>query len=119
MNPHRSRWLLRLAIVLVLGLLALFWAVGEHTRTLTIENRSEQAIAELKITLGGQTRAFQNVKANDRVTVPCQARGDDRFTVEGQLVNDTRIRANGRIGDSLDFVLLPGGQLVPRKKASP
>ena len=117
MNPTRSRWLLRLAVVLIVGLLALFWAIGEHTRTLTIENRSEQSIPEMKLSIAGQVRTFQNVKAGEQVTMPCPARGDDRFTVEGRLADDTRIRANGRIGDSLDFLLLPGGLLQPRPKA--
>lgn len=117
MNPGRSRWLLRLAVVLVVGLLALFWAVGQRTRTLTIENRSEQS-AELTITIGGQTRTFQNVKAGEQVNVPCQARDGDPFTVEGRLAGDTRIHFFGRIGENLDFVLPPGGQLQPRRKAS-
>jgi hypothetical protein len=119
MNPHRNRWLLRLTVVFVVALLALFWAVGEHTRTLTIENRTEQSIAELNVSIGGQTQTFQNVKAGEQMTAQCPARGDDRFTVEGRLADGTRIRANGRIGDNLDFVLLPGGQLQPRRKGSP
>ncbi|HTU21120.1 MAG TPA: hypothetical protein VMG10_23910 [Gemmataceae bacterium] len=118
MNPRRNRWLLRLAVVLVVGILALFWAVGERTRTLTIENLAQQPISELKITVGAQTRTFQDVEVGKKVTVPCQVRGDERFTVEGRLTDDTRIRANGRIGDNVDYVLLPGGSLEPRRKAS-
>ncbi|MGH7172333.1 MAG: hypothetical protein ACRELG_18810 [Gemmataceae bacterium] len=118
MNPGRSRWLLRLGVVLIVGLLALFWAVGQHTRTLTIENRSEQSIPELKISLGDQVRTFHNVKAGEQVTAPCPARAADRFTVKGRLANGNLILANGRIGDSLDFVLLPGGLLQERRKAS-
>lgn len=116
MNPGRQRWLLRLAVVILIGLLALFWAVGQRTRSLTIENRSEQSIPELNISLAGQTQTFQDVKAGAEVTVPCSARGADRFTVEGRLADGTRLRANGRIGDSLHFFLLPGGQLQPRRK---
>jgi hypothetical protein len=118
MNPRRNRWLLRLAVVLLVGLIALFWAVSERTRSLTIENRSEQSIPVLNITIAGQTKTFQNVKAGDEVTVPCSARGDDRFTVDGQLADGTRIRANGPIGDSPHFLLLPGGQLELRRKGS-
>ena len=117
MNPLRSRWLLRLAVVLIVGLLALFWAVGQP-RTMTVENRSEQSIPELKISIGDQTRTFQNVKAGDRVTVPCSARGGEQVTVKGRLANGTIIRYNGRIGDNLDYVLLPGGLLEPRRKDS-
>jgi hypothetical protein len=118
MNPRRSRWLLRLAIVPVIALLALFWAVRQQTHSLTIENRSEQSIDELNVSIGGQTQKFQNVKAGDRVTAQCPARGEDRFTVEGKLANDTRIRLSGLIRDSLDFVLLPNGTLEEHRKDS-
>jgi hypothetical protein len=116
MNPHGKRWLIRLAILLIVGLIALFWSVGQLSRTLTIENRSEQSIAELKITISGQARTFANVKAGAEVSAPCPASGDGRFTVEGKLADGTRLRANGRIGDNLYFFLLPGGQLQPRGK---
>lgn len=117
MNPGRSRWLLRLAVVLVVGLLALFWAVGQRSRTLMIENLSEQS-AELKISVASQPPTYQNLKAGEQLNVPCQARDGDRLTVEGHLSSDTRIHFYGRIGDNLDFVLLPGGQLQPRRKTS-
>ena len=118
MNPLRSRWLLRLAVVLVVGLLALFWAVSQHTRTLKIENRSGQSVPELKIMIGDQTRTFHDVKVGEQVTVPCSAHGDDRFSVDGHLADDSRIRANIPVRDSLDFVLLPGGDLQQRRKGS-
>lgn len=119
MNPGRQRWLLRLAVVLLVGLVALFWAVGQRSRILTIENRSEQSIPELNITIANQIKKFQNVKAGEEVSAPCPPRGEDRFSVDGRLADGTRLRANGRIGDSLHFLLLPGGQLQPRRKGSP
>lgn len=119
MNPGRQRGLLRLAVVLLVGLAALFWAIGQRSRTLTIENRSEQSIPELNVTIAGQTQTFHNVKAGEEVAAPCPPRGDDRFSVDGRLADGTRLRANGRIGDSLHFLLLPGGQLQPRRKGSP
>lgn len=118
MNPNRSRWWFRLAIVLLVGLLALFWAVSQNTRTLKIENRSEQSIPELKITVGGQSQTFKNVARGGQVTVPCPAGGDDHFTVDGRLADDSRIRANGPIREGLDFLLLPDGSLLPRPKSS-
>lgn len=116
MNPSRKRWLIRLAILLIVGLIALFWSVGQRSRNLTIENRSEQSIAELKITIAGQTKTFQNVKAGAEVSAPCPAQGDALFTVEGKLADGSLVRVNGRIGDSLYFFLLPGGLLQPRGK---
>ncbi len=116
MNPNYKRWLIRLAVVLIVGLAGLLWSVRQQDRTLTIENRSEQSIAELNITIASQTKTFQNVKAGDQVSAPCPARGDDRFTIEGRLSDGTRVRANGRINESLYFFLLPDGQLQRRGK---
>ena len=118
MNPGRSRWLFRLAIVLIVGLLGLFWAVSHRTYSLTIENHSGQPIAEVSVSIGGQKQTFHDVKAKAKVTAECPARGDDQFIVEGQLADKTRIRANGPVGENLDFILLPGGDLQPRRKDS-
>ncbi len=119
MVPGRQRWLLRLAVVLLVGLVALFWAVGQRSRILTIENRSQQSIPELNITIAGQTKKFQNVKAGAEVSAPCPSGAEDRFTVDGRLADGTLLRSNGRIGDSLHFLLLPNGDLQPRPKGSP
>lgn len=119
MNPRRSRWLLRLAVVPVLALLGLFWAVSHQTPSLTIENRSNQSIAELNVSIGGQTQKFQNVEANKKVTAQCPARGEKLFTVDGQLADKVRIfRVNGRIDNDLYFILLPDGRLEERRKDS-
>jgi hypothetical protein len=116
MNPSHKRWLVRLAVVLIVGLVALFWTVREQDRTLTIENRSQQSIVELKITISGQSTTFQDVKSGAKVLVPCPASGDGMFTVEGKLADGTRPRATGRIDDNMYFFLLPGGQLQQRGK---
>ncbi len=91
MIPGRQRWLLRLAVVLLVGLVALFWAVGQRSRTLTIENRSQQSIPELNITIAGQTKKFRNVKAGDEVSASCPSGGGDRFRVDGRLADGTRL----------------------------
>jgi hypothetical protein len=114
MNPNHKRWIIRIAVVLIVGLAGLYWSVREQGRTLTIENRSEQSIAELKITISGQSTTFQDVKAGAQVFAPCPASGDGLFSVEGKLADGTRVRANGRIADSLYLFLLPGGQLQQR-----
>src|SRR5262249_50688687 len=116
-RSNKKRWILRLTVVLIVGLVALVWSLREHGRTITILNRSEQAIAELSITIAGQTQTFQNVKLGDEITDPCPARGDDRYTIEGRLANGNRVRSSGRIDDNLDFILIPGGQLERRSKA--
>jgi hypothetical protein len=116
MNPSYKRWLIRLAVVLIVGLAALLWSVRQQDRTLTIENRSGQSITQLKITISGQSKTFQDVKAGEVVSAPCPASGDGLFNVEGELADGTRPRAKGRIDDNLYLILLPGGQLQQRGK---
>jgi hypothetical protein len=117
MNPGRKRWLIRLAVLLILGLIALFWSVGKMERNLTIENRSQQSIAELKITIAGEVKTFQNIKAGDEVSTPCPASDQVLpFTVEGKFADGSLFRFTGQIRESLSFLLLPGGQFQPRPK---
>jgi hypothetical protein len=116
MNRGRWRWLLRLAIASIASLIVLLLAFGGRTRNLTVENRSRQSIAELNITVGGRSKRFENVREDAEVTAPFSWGGDDRFQVEGRLANGTRVRANGRLGDTRRFLLLPGGLLQPQQK---
>jgi hypothetical protein len=117
-NNGRSRWLIRLGIVLLLALAALLWAIATRRPSLEIENRSEQSIAVLRVTIAGQTRTFENVSSGAQVAMPCPSRGEEVFRIEGKLADGTRIRANGRIADDLHPLLLPGGELQPRRKGS-
>ena len=114
----RSRWLIRLGIVLLLALGALLWVFVVRRPTLEIENRSEQSVATLTITIGGQIHTFENVPAGGRMAVSSPNRSEERFTIQGRLADKTRIFATGRIGDDMQFLLLPGGQLEPRRKRS-
>jgi hypothetical protein len=118
MNARYSRWLLRLVVVLIVGLVGVFWAVTQRTHSLKIENRSEQPIAEVNVSIGGQTQTFHNVKVGEQLTAEGPARGDELFTIDGQLADTTRIHASGRITEDLDFVLLPDRQLQQRPKKS-
>lgn len=118
MNPGRKRWLLRLAVVILAGLAALLWFSGQRSRDLAVENRSGQSITSLQITVAGQTNTFRNVANGNRVTAPFQARDEDPFRLEGRLADDTRIRATGMLGERTHFVVLPGGEIAP-KRAGP
>jgi hypothetical protein len=115
---RRPRWLVRLAVVLLVALAALFWTIVMQRASLEIENRSEQSIAELHVTIAGQTSDYQNVPAGASVSVPSPVRGEAAVRVTGKLANDTRIFFQGRMSDSLHFILLPGGQLEPRRKGT-
>lgn len=118
MNPGRKRWLLRLAIVILAGLAALLWFSGQRSRDLAVENRSGQPIASLQITVAGQTNTFRDVADGDRVTAAYQARDDDPCRMNGRLADGSLIRYSGMLGERTQFLVLPGGQITP-KKASP
>src|SRR4051794_19955656 len=101
MNPRYSRWVLRLGVVLIVGLAGLFWAVSHRSHSLTIENQSQQSIAEVTVTIGGQTQSFHDLKAGERLTAEGPGSGDDQFAVKGELADGKLIRANGRVSDHL------------------
>jgi hypothetical protein len=112
MDRNRRRWVLRLAAVLVAGLAALLWATGQPARdVLTVENRSGQVLAQLRVTVAGQTSTFQNVPAGGSVSAPFRIRADDHFAVEGRLADGTMVRSNGMAGEQARLIVLPGGEI--------
>jgi hypothetical protein len=117
MNRGRVRWLLRLAALLVAGLAVLLWATGRRSSLLTVENRSGQSIAFLRITIAGETKSFNDVPSGTEVTAPFQVRSDDRFTLEGRLEDGTMVRGHfgyvlqGLTRESVHFLVLPGGEI--------
>jgi hypothetical protein len=116
MDRSRYRWVLRLAIVLVLGLIALLWTLSQRGRTLSIENHAEQPITTLQITLGGDTFTFKDVASRAEVTATSKGHGEVSWSVEGKLANGSLIRGNGKIKDSLQLLLLPDGNLQEKPK---
>ena len=118
MDQGRKRWLIRLAVVIVVGVAGLWWTMNERTETLTIENHSGQTADLLEVTIAGQTCSFRKVAAHATVNAPCKVKEGDPFLVNGRLADGTHIRVSGRIGDSLHFQLLPGGEVKfrPRSK---
>ena len=116
-RPARSRWLFRLAVVLVGGLALLAWASRERAlNPLTVENRSGQPIPLLKITVGGETSTFKDVPPGAKVTTPFQIKGAEPFGVEGRLADGTLIRGHGKSGEQVGLlVILPGGQTLFRQ----
>jgi hypothetical protein len=115
MKLGRKRWLVRMAIVLIAALAALLWFVGERPHDLSVENHSGQPIASLKITVAGQTSTFRDVKDGTEVSAPYRARNGDHCSMEGQLADGTRIRFMGAIGERMQFLVLPGGQIAQKK----
>jgi hypothetical protein len=107
----RTRWLLRVAVLLAAGLVGLLWVVRRQSENrLTVENRSSQAIAYLQVTVAGKASTFRDVPPGAEVAVPLGGKAEDQFAVEGQLADGTRIRGRGVAGERATLVVLPGGQ---------
>jgi hypothetical protein len=112
------RWALRLAILPVFGIGLLIWANREKTpNLLTVENRSEQTIAVLKVTASGQTKNLGQVAAGAEVKAPQPLQEDEAFVVEGKLADGTIIRHSGMCGERPRLVVLPGGHIIVRPSA--
>lgn len=119
MNPTRKRTLLRVAIVLVIGLGFLVFALGHRTREFVVENHSGERIDRLSVTVAGETSNFQDVSVEGQVTGTFKTGNDDRFTLDGRLADGTRIHASGKAGENFHFLILPGGdvRIRPSKNA--
>ncbi len=113
MNRGRSRWLLRLALPLVVGVGALAWlALRGDEVLLTVENHSGQLLQSLEIKAGRQTIALTDVATGTEKAVALPGRG--RFEVAGRLADGTLIRGSFGPFDSSSarrarLVILPEG----------
>jgi hypothetical protein len=120
MERRRSRWLLRIGVVLVVGLALLIWAIHEQSQDLlTIENRSGQPITLLRVTIAGESKTFKDVAKETAVTAPLGGKGDAGFVVEGQLADGTRIRGQFLKGGGRRLLVLPEGRLELGKAGRP
>jgi len=121
MMRSRNRWLLRLAAVLVAGLIVLLWYRGDETQNvqnvLTVENRSGQSITLLKVTSAGETRSFRDVAPGATVTDP-MTRKQDRFKLEFSFADGSKTNFVYVPADKTDpnLIALPKGEIVVRPK---
>jgi hypothetical protein len=116
MNPGRSRWLFRIAILLVLVLAFLLWfSRQQEQNVLTVENRSGQAVAWLQVTVGGTTNKLPELANGADAPAGLRAGGDERFAVTGELKDGTRISGRGTLGERATIIILPGGQIQIRQ----
>jgi hypothetical protein len=103
-------------LVLIVALGGLVWVLREQSqRQLTVENRSGQSIAELRVTVAQETVTFRNVPAGKDVSTPLGSSGHVPFTVEGQLADGTVIKSSGHLEEDLHCIVLPGGGIQFRK----
>lgn len=110
----RYRWTLRLAVMFAAGAGALAWLyISRPPEGLSIENRSGQTIAKLRVTLGGQTMNFRSVASGATVSAPWGEGAAKQFVLEGELADGTLLRGRGTIGEVPRLIVLPGGQVLP------
>jgi hypothetical protein len=90
---NRKRWLVRIALVAVLGVAMLAWSLSQRTEPrLTIENRSKLPIKQLRVTVDNHTQTFTKVVDGGELTVPLGTRSDTECLVEGELGDGSIIR---------------------------
>ena len=123
MNRSRFRWLLRLSVLPILAMIFLLWSMyagGE--RSAVIENHSGQAIAELQLTLAGETRTFKQIASQGRVTFPLKGKDNDTLIMKGTFANGELLRAQvgfkalskNVAGGRVLLLVLPNGGIVVR-----
>jgi hypothetical protein len=114
-NRGPYRWPIRIVAVLLVGLGLYAWFTRDRAANgLTIENRSQQPISVLRVTVAGQRNVYQNVPSGGSVTAPAGGEGGDRFALDGQLADGTMLRGAGGLPPGRALVVLPGGQVVTR-----
>ncbi len=124
MPQARPRWLVRLVVLLVLGLILIVWATRREAEpAITVENQSGQPIAELHVRQGGEGNDFRDLAPGARVTIPLRHGQSNPLTVEGQLADGTLIRGRfgSAAGDGAALTVLPRGEIQfrPSGKSSP
>ena len=75
----RYRWLIRLALVLLISGLGLVSANRERARhQLVVENHAGQPITQLRIQVGDQKASFNEVADGNTVIAPFEVKGEDK-----------------------------------------
>ena len=117
-RQSRYRWVFRLAVVLVAGIGLLAWAAwGQGRGALAIENQSGVPVALLKVTVGGQTTTFHDLRPGARVAAPVGPDDSNHYAVEVRLADGTIIHGGGEVPEGSSLVVLPGGRTTFRKAA--
>ena len=107
---------------LIVVTIVLLWGAREryherHRNQLVVENRSGQAIAQLRITITRETILFENVADGAEVAAPFRIGADDHFVVAGRLADGSAIGGNfgyvtnGMAGERARFRVGRGGAI--------
>lgn len=113
----RRRWLIRIALVVVIAMLGLVWAEREKERhRLVVENHSGGVLTRVEIKAGdNDSSSFTNVKDGESVVAPFSVDDGEKYAI--RIAGKTGINHNfGVLGDTRHFIVLPGGQIVAQGK---
>jgi hypothetical protein len=119
--PKRpNRWLIRLSLLIVACMAFLLWMQFKGwSQNVTVQNLYGKPIPSLKVTIGEETRTFQDVAAGTEVAVPFRSRSDSlRVEVkfaDGTLRTYSGTAARSDNGEPANLVILPTGEIGPRK----
>jgi hypothetical protein len=113
MDRPRNRWKLRVAVVLVVGLGMLIWAIRQQSQNaLTISNQSGQAITQLHVTAGTNDTTVRDIPPGGDVEVKFITRADAPFRLQITLADGSLHFWSGR-ANSLKLLVLPDGNIQP------
>ncbi len=84
---------------------------------MTIQNQYGKPVPTVKVSIGEETRTFNDVAEGAEVAVPLRSKGDP-LRVEVKFADGTLKSFSGPAandGDPAVLVIQPGGDIVPRK----
>lgn len=77
---------------------------GDHQGKVTVLNRSAEQISELKISIAGQTMAFDNLEPSGTRTATYKVKADDHFQISGAFKSGKKIqKEDGYVTNGMDF----------------
>jgi len=109
----RYRWLMRLALVLLIGALGWMWAEREKAKhRLVVANRCGQTIGKLDIKVGDKSASYQDLSNGSDATVPFSVEPGERYDIRAEFSHGGIDHAQGVLGEEHTFIVQPGGQIV-------
>jgi hypothetical protein len=115
MDRGRKRWMLRLTLVVLVGVVMLLWALRQQSQSfLTIVNQSGQTIAELTVTAAEQHATYRDIGIGEQVPVQFVTRGEQIVSLAIKMQDDGRRRFTGPAGEHLRLIVLPGEIITPQ-----
>jgi len=119
MTPRPNRWRMRVFVVFLAAIGVVWWSIRQRPpNLLSVENRSAQTIARLRVTRGEEVSKFDDVVTGAAVTTPFHIKSAERFTLEGQLADGTLLRGQftgDASEEAIRLTVLPGGQIQFRQ----